>query len=72
MILPLSVTSTFFFILNVCKIRPASVGREEDLFFGCGNKRGDEGLNYMECRTDLTLFNREDNSLYCKWNKICD
>jgi hypothetical protein len=28
MILPLSVTSTFFFILNVRKIRPTSEGRQ--------------------------------------------
>ena len=28
MILPLSVTSTFFFILNVRKIRPTSIGED--------------------------------------------
>jgi hypothetical protein len=31
MILPLSVTSTFFFILNVRKIRPTSCGQLEGL-----------------------------------------
>jgi hypothetical protein len=29
MILPLSVTSTFFFILNVRKIRPTSVSNDQ-------------------------------------------
>jgi hypothetical protein len=30
MILPLSVTSTFFFILNVRKIRPTSMAHKEN------------------------------------------
>ncbi|MCI9083265.1 MAG: TnpV protein [Lachnospiraceae bacterium] len=47
MILPLSVTSTFFFILNVRKIRPTHVGRRSGRIFAHIDKQAQERFEML-------------------------